>query len=96
VIFKSIETRNQLENFLKGNSPKTSMELERIIVWYKWVLSYNPQKYLAILLMILGPLYFIYRYIFADHNWSDFLQGGALFLLGVLIWMFAWEQKQYA
>ncbi len=67
-------------------------KLEGIIEWYKWLLKFHPLKYIGIAIMIFGPLYFIYRFIFLQSTSLELVFACIGFLvLGSFIWTFGWD-----
>jgi hypothetical protein len=67
-------------------------QLEGLLEWYKWLLKFHPLKYLGIAIMTIGPLYFIYRFIFIGSTSFELGFACAGFLvLGSFIWSLGWD-----
>jgi len=67
-------------------------KIDRIFETYKYILSFHPVKYLGIFIMILGPLFFIYRFIFLKTMLYEVTFGSFGFLLiGAFIWNLGWD-----
>lgn len=71
---------------------KTLKEIFEIVEWYKWLLSFNPAKYISLAIMTAGPMFFIYRIVFLDAEAQPaLLYASGTFLVGMLIWIASWD-----
>jgi hypothetical protein len=67
-------------------------KLEELIGLYKYLLKFHPVKYLGIGIMIFGPLYFIYRFIFQNSQGYELIFACLGFLvLGSFVWSLGWD-----
>ena len=68
------------------------MGLGNFFEWSKWLLEFNPLKYIGILLMIGGPLFSIYLFIFRSLEIRITLLASLFsFLLGLIVWVNGWD-----
>ncbi len=68
------------------------MDLERIVETYKYILQFHPIKYLGIAIMIFGPLFVIYRFVFLQSPLYELLFGiiGSV-LMGSFVFSVGWD-----
>ena len=60
--------------------------------WLKWLLKFSFYKYVGIAFMALGPLFFMYRYIYLHvHIYEVLIGGGLTFATGVIIWLLSFD-----
>ena len=68
------------------------MDLSGFLETYKYILKFHPVKYLGIAVMILVPLFLIYRFVFLSSGTYELLIGIiASLVIGSLIWAFGWD-----
>lgn len=67
-------------------------DIFEIVEWYKWLLDFSIPKYLSIGIMILFPLYFIYRIIFlgSDILWMIIFAVISV-IIGIFLWIISWD-----
>ena len=69
-------------------------KIRKTVDWYKYILKFHPVKYFGIFVMLFGPLYVIYRYIFLNSHLTQLVLGFLGFvLLGSFIWSLGWDYK---
>ncbi|MFH2020313.1 MAG: hypothetical protein ABIJ34_02800 [archaeon] len=68
------------------------MVFERLIEWYKYLLTFSPQKYIGILIMGGGPLYLFYRHLFFGLSMRIVLIGIVISIgIGSFLWLVGWD-----
>lgn len=66
--------------------------INRLVEWYKYVLKFHPVKYFGIFVMLCGPLFVIYRFVFFNSHISELIIGVlGFFVLGSFIWSLGWD-----
>jgi len=67
-------------------------KFQGLIEWYRWLLKFNVFKYIALLFMTAGPLYFIYRMFFLNMAQTTvFIYSLISFTIGIIIWVIVWD-----
>jgi hypothetical protein len=67
-------------------------DIFELVEWYKWLLNFNILKCLSIAIMIIPPLYFIYRVIFLDSDILGVVIYSAIsIIIGIVIWLISWD-----
>jgi hypothetical protein len=71
---------------------KSMKEVFGFLEWYKWLLSFSIPKYFALFLMVVGPLFFIYKIIFISSNTATMMiYAGISFVIGTILWIINWD-----
>ncbi len=68
------------------------MDLNRFLETYKYILKFHPVKYFGIFIMVFGPLFLIYRFVFLNSQLYELIIGilGSL-LMGSFVWSLGWD-----
>ncbi len=62
------------------------------IEFYKYLLKFHPVKYLGIAIMIIAPLFFIYRFLFLNSGKLELVFGSVgFFIMGLFVWFHGWD-----